>query len=444
MYSLILLHGRKSLELQKWRHLRFAVNLLQKKSAFSLNPSPNVLSCLSNSLSSATAVDVRIQDGPKGNNFTVSYLVDSLGFTTKLAESTWKKVTSEPKGNPDSVLHLLRSHGFTDSQISTIITTYPKLLILDAEKSLAPNLKFLQSRGASTSELTEIVSNVPRILGMRWHKAVGRYYDFVKDIVEADKSSNYEMSCLSMPEGSCQENIIKNVLVLRQLGVPQKLLFSLLTSNFHVVSGKERFEESVNKVVGMGFDPTTSKFVKALCVIYQMSDKTTEEKVNLYRKLGFTKGDVWEIFKKNPLVMALSEKNILNSFQTFIGLGFTRDEFVRMVKYCPQCIGLSEESVKKKTEFLVKEMNWSLKAVVSNPSVFGYNLEKRTVPRCNVIKALMSRGLLGSELPPLSLVLAVTDEAFLNKYVRKHDDDKELVAELMAIFTGEIVPHRSS
>ncbi|KAL0888907.1 hypothetical protein Bca101_012890 [Brassica carinata] len=307
MYSLIR-HGRNSLELQKWLHLRFAVNLLQNESAFSPNPSPNALSSLSNSFSSpsAAASDVSsLRDGRKGNNFTVSYLVHSLGFTTKLAESIWTKVSSEGKANPDSVLNLLRSHGFTDSQISTIITNYPRLLILDSEKSLAPNLKFLQSRGASTSELTEIVSNVPRILGMRWHKAVGRYYDFVKDIIEADKCSNYEMSCLSLPEGTSQENIIRNVLALRRLGVPQRLLFSLLTSNFHVVSGKERFEESLKKVVGMGFDPATSKFVKALCVIYQMSDKTTEEKVSLYRKLGFSTGDVWEIFKKNPLFLAL-------------------------------------------------------------------------------------------------------------------------------------------
>ncbi|KAJ4902043.1 Mitochondrial transcription termination factor family protein [Raphanus sativus] len=266
---------------------------------------------------------------------------------------------------------------------------------------------------------------------MRWHKAVGRYYDFVKDIIEADKCSNYEMS---LPHGTCQENIIRNVLALRRLGVPQRFLFSLLTSNFHVVSGKERFQESLKKIVGMGFDPTTSKFVRALCVVYQMSHKTTEEKVNLYRKLGFSTVDVWEIFKKNPLFLALSEKNIVNSFETFIGLGFSRDEFVTMVKHCPQCIGLSAESVKKKTEFLVKEMNWSLKALVSNPAVFGYNLEKRTVPRCYVIKALMSKGLLGSELPPLSPVLAVTDEAFLTKYVMKHDDDKELVAELMSIY----------
>ncbi|KAF8117685.1 hypothetical protein N665_0008s0040 [Sinapis alba] len=342
MYSLIL-HGRRLIEFQKWRHLRST-----------LDHWPS----LSNSFSSAADAD-----GRKGNNFTVDYLVESLGFTTKLAESVWRKATSEVKGDI----------------------------------------------------------------------AVGRYYDFVKDIVEADKSSNYEMSCLSLPEGTRQENIIRNVLVLRRLGVPQKLLFSLLVSCSHIVSGKERFEESLKKVVEMGFVPRTSKFVEALRIVYQMSGKKIEDKVNLYKKLGFTVEDVWEMFKKYPFLLAISEKNIFNSFEAFMRLAFTRDEFVRMVKHCPQCIGLSSELVTKKTEFLLKTRIWSLEDVVSNPAVFGYSLEKRIVPRYNVIKALIIKG---GGIPSVGYILVCTDEVFLNRYVRKHND-KELVAELMAIFTGD-------
>ncbi|CAA7014169.1 unnamed protein product [Microthlaspi erraticum] len=130
--------------------------------------------------------------------------------------------------------------------------------------------------------------------------------------------------------------------------------------------------------------------------------------------------------------------------ETFLGLGFTRDEFTMMVKRRPSCIGFSEETVKKKTEFLVKKMNWPLKSVASHPPVLGYSMEKRIVPRSNVIKALKSNGLLGkggSELPSVSRAFGIIDEAFLNKYVKDHDDDKELVAELMAILPA-IVSHR--
>uniref|UniRef100_A0A0D3BVL3 Uncharacterized protein n=1 Tax=Brassica oleracea var. oleracea TaxID=109376 RepID=A0A0D3BVL3_BRAOL len=37
-------------------------------------------------------------------------------------------------------------------------------------------------------------------------------------------------------------------------------------------------------------------------------------------------------------------------------------------------------------------MNWPLEALVLFPQVLGLSLEKRTVPRCNVIKALMAKG----------------------------------------------------
>ncbi|CAA7029825.1 unnamed protein product [Microthlaspi erraticum] len=426
MFSL-LLHGRRLIELQKCRHLRFAAQ------------NQNLLFAFSNSFSSSSAASAVIH-GRKGKTFTVSYLVDSLGLTTKLAESISKKVTFEDKRNPDSVLKLLTSHGFTDSQISDIVTIYPQLLIADAEKSLAPKLHVLQSRrGATISELTEILTKAPKILGIKREKAISVYYDFVKDVIEADKSSKFETLChSSLPQGNAQENKIRNISALRELGMPQKLLLSMLTSDSQLVCGKEKFAESLKKVVEMGFAPTSLKFVNALRLVYGFTDKTTEGKIEIYKRLGFSVEDVWTAFKKWPQLLIYSEVKILKSIEEFSALGFSRDELSTMVKRFPQCIGYSSESVKKKTEFLVKEMNWPLKAVASNPAVLGYSLEKRTVPRCNVIKALMSKGLLGdggSELPLMSSVLVCTDETFVNRFVfvRKHDDE-ELVAELMAIF----------
>ncbi|CAN6924710.1 unnamed protein product [Brassica oleracea] len=411
MYSLTL-HGRSLIAspLQKWRSFSVSVTHFQNTS---------------------TSVDVSPRDGPKGKNFTVSYLVGSLGLATKLAESISRRVSFEDRGNPDSVLSLFRSHGFTDSQISTIITDHPRLLLLDAEKSLAPKLNSLQSRGA---ELTEIVSKVPKILDKRQGRSINLYYDLVKDIVEADKSSKK-----SWPDGR-RGNKIRNVLVLRDLGMPQKLFLPLLISLAEPVCGKQRFEASLKKVVEMGFDPTTSKFVTALRMLYQMSDKTIQEKVAVYKCVGFTVEAIWEMFRKYPFSLAYSEKKIINAFGTFLGLGVTRDEFATMIMSSPQCIGFSAEALKRKTEFLVKKMNWPLKALVLRPQVYNYSMEKMIVPRSNVIGALMSRRLLrdgvSEQPPPLPSVFACTDQAFLNRYVLKVEDE-ELVAELMAIFSGD-------
>ncbi|CAH8352773.1 unnamed protein product [Eruca vesicaria subsp. sativa] len=436
MYSLIL-NVKRSTELQKLCSLVY--------SAFS-------------SVSAATL-------SRKGQNFTVSYLVNSLGFTTKLAESISKKVIFDENTNPDSVLTLFKSYGFTESQISNIITDHPNLLLQDAESSLAPKLKFLHSmKGASTSEFTEIVTTVPKLLSKKGDKTLSVYYDFIRDVIQDDKCNHSSL----LPQGNL-ENKIRNVTALRELGVPRKLLFHLLVSSYQPVCGRERFQESVKKVVEKGFDPRTSKFVQALHVVYQLSDKTVEEKIDVYKSLGFNEEDVWDMFKKwpnslkfsgkkvtqmfeilkkcglldeevvvllkkNPQFLRVSEENIVNSVETFLGLGFSKGEFALMIKRYPVCIGFSAETVKKKTEFLVEEMSWGLDAVVSHPQVFSYSMEKRMVPRCNVIKALISRGLIKSELPSVCSVLACTDKVFLRRYVSKHDD-KELVAELMGIFT---------
>ncbi|KAF3607233.1 hypothetical protein DY000_02051389 [Brassica cretica] len=378
MYSSLLLHGKRCIELHRSYTFRvISVKLLQNASPFS----------------SASTV-----------------------------ESSGK----------DSVLNLLTSYGFTSPQISKIITAYPRLLTLDAETSLLPKLQSLQSRGASTSDLTEIISKVPKILSKRGAKSTALYFDFIKDIIHNDGKSSHSSTIIGK-----QGNKMRNVSVLREMGVPQRFLFSLLVSESQPVCGKEKFEMSVKKVVEMGFDPATSKFVQALHVFYEMSERTIEEKVNVYNKLGFRVEEVWEMFNKWPYSLKFSEEKIRSCVETFLGIGFSGEEFVSMVKCFPTCVGLSAENVRRKVEFLVGEMGWELKDVVGIPPVLGYSLEKRMVPRCGVVRALVEKGvMMGREsgIPPMSSVLACSDKVFLNRFVVKHG---RLAPELMGIFAGD-------
>lgn len=115
---------------------------------------------------------------------------------------------------------------------------------------------------------------------MEEEKSISVYYDFVRDVIEADKSSKYKRLCLSsLPQGSKQVNKLRNVSALRDLGVPQRLLLLLLISDHQLLCGDRNFKESLNKVVQMGFDPTTSKFVKALRIFQRFSNKAIEDKV---------------------------------------------------------------------------------------------------------------------------------------------------------------------
>ncbi|XP_010454678.1 PREDICTED: uncharacterized protein LOC104736405 [Camelina sativa] len=447
MFSLILQRGRRT----QWRSLIKAVPFTQPFS--------------SSAIATTTATtDPSLEDERKKKTFTVSYLIDSLGLTTKLAESISMKASFDKRGNPDSVLKLLRSYGFTNSQISSIIATYPRFLVENPEKSLRAKLHFLKLNGASSSELTEIVSKVPKILGKSGGKWISHYYDYVKEILQdQDHTSSSYCSCSSK-----QTNRTRNVSVLREMGVPQRLLLNLLISRAKPVCGKERFEDSVKKIVELGFDPASPKFVNALYVFYELSDRTIDQKVNAYKKLGLSVNEVWAVFKKWPFSLKYSEKKIIQTFETlkrvglteeevrlmvkrypecvgtseekivksvetFLELGFTKDEFALIIKRHPQCVGLAADSVKKKTEFLVKTMGWSLKVVASTPIVLGFSLEKFIFPRCNVIRVLVTKGLI-DEVPAISTVLTSPKLKFLKLFVEKH---KSVSLDLISIFTGD-------
>ncbi|CAH8349722.1 unnamed protein product [Eruca vesicaria subsp. sativa] len=199
---------------------------------------------------------------------------------------------------------------------STIITVYPQVLII--ADSFGPKLQFLKSRGASASELTKVLSKVPKILGSKKDKALSTYYDFVKDIIEADKSYKFKKLCLSflLPHGCHQENKIMNISVLRELGMPQKLLFSLLTSKVQLVCGKDKFEESLKKrallMPGGRGERGNASFKSGMNKVPRIAENGEEdpEIVKEARKLfdEFEKGSIPSLLTYNTLIFGMCEK----------------------------------------------------------------------------------------------------------------------------------------
>jgi len=67
-----------------------------------------------------------------------------------------------------------------------------------------------------------------------------------------------------LPQGK-QDNVIRDVFILKQLGVPQELLILL-------INGKEEAKKAIKEVIEKGFDPTTLKIFQALRVFYVLRD----------------------------------------------------------------------------------------------------------------------------------------------------------------------------
>ncbi|XP_068307407.1 transcription termination factor MTEF1, chloroplastic-like [Pyrus communis] len=123
-----------------WQLLRYAASLHPPHFSRSLSSEP----LLESGLDEAQECE---------GSITVSYLVNSCGFSAEKALTLSKKVSFETTERPDSVLGLLRDHGFADSEISKLVSKVPRLLLADPEKILLPKLEFLRSLGLQARAL---------------------------------------------------------------------------------------------------------------------------------------------------------------------------------------------------------------------------------------------------------------------------------------------------
>ncbi|KAF2322028.1 hypothetical protein GH714_005809 [Hevea brasiliensis] len=300
----------------------------------------------------------------------------------------------ETPERPDSVLRLLREHGFTNSDISRIVKSRPQVLLAHPKNTLMPKFEFLRSIGVSTSGLSIIVSRNPFLLTQSIEQHLIPLYEFLKSVLVTDEKV---VTALKHMKRNFKLNSFSNNLAfLRGLGVPQSSISYLLTQHpFVMFQEVGKLAEGVNKVMKLGFDPSKIMFVEAVLVFYTMTQKTWEHKMGVYRRWALSEDEIWLIFRKHPICMTLSEKNVMGTM-----------------------------------DFLVFKMGWQPAAVARVPVVLCYSLERRIMPRCSVVRVLLLKGLIKADIH-LSSVLISSEKLFLERFVIKYQEN---VPQLLDIF----------
>ncbi|XP_057485877.1 uncharacterized protein LOC130772156 [Actinidia eriantha] len=260
-----------------------------------------------------------IKNSPNQHSFTVSYLINSCGFSLEKALSVSKHVKFEASDKPDSVLALFESHGFTQTQILTIIRNYPPVLLSDPKKTLLPKLEFLKSKGISSTDVTNIVATSPSILRRSLEKNIIPSFNFFNNLLQSEKKTLAAIkSYYGFHLSDRQTRVIPNVEILREAGVPNVNIMYLLTTQPRLfMASNDSFGKIVKEVEKMGFNPLKVKFVLAVQALIQMTKSTWEKKVDVYKKWGWTEEDILVAFKKNPWCMAASEDKI-NGVMNFL------------------------------------------------------------------------------------------------------------------------------
>ncbi|XP_074339172.1 uncharacterized protein LOC141677244 isoform X1 [Apium graveolens] len=316
------------------------------------------------------------------DSFTVSYLINSCGLSSENALLASKNVKLKSHEKADLVVALFKKHGFSNTQIENVVKKLPCVLLSDSEKTITPKLEYFSSRGVSRTELAKLVSASPCVLRISLEKKIIPTWNLFESLlISSERTFAATIRFFNSRWASNLEaRVVPNVKILRDFGVQESNIVSLLTSQPSVLMiASDRFRMNVERVKEMGFSPQKFKFVFAVCALTGMSKSTWERKVEICKKWGWSEEDVYVAFEKHPW-----------------------------------CMMVSEDKMSSIMDMVINKAGFEPSDIVQRPKSLTCSLEKRIIPRCLVYQDLLERGLIMKKWS-LRILLEVPEKQFLNK-----------------------------
>ncbi|CAK8531733.1 unnamed protein product [Lathyrus sativus] len=312
------------------------------------------------------------------DSFTVSYLINTVGFPRETALKASKRLRLKSLEKPNSVFTFFRDHGFPDTSIKKILIKEPWLLATNTHKSILPKFEFFLSKGASPSEIVTLLTASPRILQSSLENRIIPLFEFYKRFLKSDKAT---VCCMIRSSVPLSYNLTTdNVKLMIDYGVCDSSIARVFLTKATIL-GTIDLINTLEEVKGLGFDPSTSNFGTALIAKKYMSKAHWDEKVDVFKKWGWSDEAVVQAFRKHPSLMltSIDKINLVMSFW-------------------------------------VDRMGWDSLALTKKPQIFGYSLQKRVVPRALVLQYLMMKGL-RKRNASLVTPFRWSEKQFLGKYV---------------------------
>ncbi|KAH9781215.1 mitochondrial transcription termination factor family protein [Citrus sinensis] len=272
-----------------------------------------------------------------------------------------------PKECSFTVSCLINSRGLSPK----IAKSVAERVKLQSSKQPDSVLQFLKNRGFNGSQIAKLVRVRPQLLFAHPERSLLPKIEFLNSIGATD--AELADVCSSIPailDQSLENVLIPNYKFLKNLGMPEAY-FALILSCYPpiVLQRQDKFYGNVKKVIKMGFDPQKCEFVHAMQVFSSIGQSTLECKLDVLRRWGWSDEDI----------------SVFN--------------------------------------FLVNKMGWQPSAIAHVPSAFMYSLERRIIPRCSVIRVLLSKGLINEENKIcLSSLVINSNKRFLDTFVTKYQD----------------------
>ncbi|XP_065868352.1 uncharacterized protein [Euphorbia lathyris] len=191
---------------------------------------------------------------------------------------------------------------------------------------------------------------------------------------------------------SLEAGMIPNINTLRENGVSASNILLLVSYHWVCIgSNPIRFRKIVEEVKEMGFDPLKSQFVIAIKVFTSVNKSKRDERIEVYKRWGWSNKDIITALKKYPLSFMVSEDKLMAVM-----------------------------------DFYVNKLGLDYSVIVNCPTLLGFSLKKRLIPRGAVIQYLSSKGPVKSGASITSL-FKCPERHFLEKYVKCHEEAPHLI-----------------
>lgn len=320
---------------------------------------------------------------PPQNHFLFNYLVNSLGLSENEAVSVTKKVTlyKTSRNDPDLVVNFLRDLGLNRNQIIKIVSANPKLLTSNVDKTLRPKILCLQELGILGADLVKVITGYNFILGRGQltspieylRNLLGSYEDAVKAIKR----------CSSVLDTSASRVIDLNVQLLLKHGISKERVSRFVVQNPRVFIYKPKRLEQILYMVEneFGISPRCEMFYHGVLAASTISKATIESKVSVLRSFGYSDSVIYLMIKKFPGILRRSE-----------------------------------DKLRKAWDFFTKEIGCSPDFLRSHPTLFNHSLEKRVIPRSEVLKILKEKNLSNRKLG-LYRLMSISESDFLDDFI---------------------------
>jgi mTERF domain-containing protein, mitochondrial len=115
--------------------------------------------------------------------------------------------------------------------------------------------------------------------------------------------------------------------------------------------------------------------------------------IELIEELGIARGSRMFLYGLRA-VGSFSKDKILKKVEFYKNTyGWSPEDIHFAFRKYPFMLQISEEKIKSNMDFLVKKAKLEPRSMASRPSLLGYSLEKRLVPRHHVLSILAAKGL---------------------------------------------------